>query len=174
MNLVLMGLVAALVQTVSSAGLGLTLAIALATPPLLVVVQMFVDASRTDTLILRDEGARAGLTVRLTPSHTWSFFNHFGLPIGAKAGVNLRQHLHSEAEAHAQLVSCYAQNEPVAAYYLSERPGMRVEESRRPLLYWDYSHGVKDLPGAGKSSLLRRVFGVDNTRSAGQIPRGHR
>lgn len=46
MNLILMGLMILLVQTVSNVGVLTTLLISLLTPPLLVIVQMFVDARK--------------------------------------------------------------------------------------------------------------------------------
>lgn len=175
MNAVVSMLMGLLVLTLGGSGL-LSILLALIVPPMLVILQMYVDASRSDTLILRAVDSSTGLTVRRGPEGNWSYFNHFALPIGKKRGVGVRSHLHDEAKKERQLLSCYAQNEPVAAYYLREREGgTREFQSHRPLLFWDYSGGARQWAyGAKKGGVLARLLGVNNVRSAGQMPRRDR
>lgn len=82
-------------------------------------------------------------------------------------GVRMRNALHREAQAKGVDIACRAQNDKVADYYMTERPGAMVTAGARPYLQWQYREPVGEVVMLGKSF---DPFGFSSTRDSGQLP----
>lgn len=142
-------------------------------PPLLSVLQMFLDNLRTDSRVFFDTESCTGMTIKAyrdeNGSLVWSYFNHFALPIGAKNGRNIRTEVHAQAKQRRTVLTCNAQNEIIANFYLRDAPGGENRGGKRPLMVWNYSGNNWS---ERKVSFLEAAFGVHSTRNSGQIPLG--
>lgn len=139
--------------------------------PLLTVTQMFLDCYRSDSQVYFNPTTKTGLTVKTyTNQHgvtVWVYYNHFALPIGAKNGQSIREQLHIQAEQNKHILSCHAQNNIIAEYYLKEKPQGNTKPGKRPQLIWNYSGKAWEERHTTKISQL---FGIHSTRNSGQIP----
>lgn len=143
--------------------------IALTLPPLLTVIQMFIDNYlRKDIIVLYDTETKSGLTVRKVSENSYGFYNHYALPVGDRNGVPIRNWLHEIMQTRKINLQCIAQNEFIANYYLEERPGGSSKGGKRPLLAWEYS-GAPTLH-TRKPNLLERAVGLHSMRNSGQLP----
>lgn len=141
--------------------------------PLLTVAQAVTDRLRKTCEVYTDEQGNVGMTVRLAALDNqgkparWVFLNHYALPVGQRHGVRMRNSLHREAQAKGVDIACRAQNDKVADYYMTERPGAMVTAGARPYLQWQYREPVGEVVVLGKSF---DPFGFSSTRDAGQLP----
>lgn len=144
-------------------------------PPLLTVLQMFLDNFRSDSRVFFDRESSTGMTIKAyrdeNENLVWSYFNHFALPIGAKNGRGIRAEVHRQAEICKAIVTCSAQNQIIAEFYLRDKENGVNLGGRRPLMVWNYSSKPWR---ERKGSLVQNLFGVYSTRNSGQIPLGGR
>lgn len=159
-------------ETLRAHWLGST-AVTLLVPPLLSVLQMFLDNLRKDSRVFFDTESCTGMTIKSyrdeNDTLVWSYFNHFALPIGAKNGRNIRTEIHSQAKALKAVLTCNAQNTIIAEFYLHDNPLGENYGGKRPLMVWNYSNNAWR---ERKSSFIQNLFGVYSTRNSGQIPLG--
>lgn len=145
----------------------------LAIPPFLTVLQMFLDNTRRDSRVYFDSDSKTGLTVKAYTNESgvvvWSYYNHFALPIGARNGSNIRAEIHRQAKMNKTIVTCTAQNEIIANFYLRSNPNGENLGGARPLMVWNYSTS----PWNERSvNFLQAIFGVHSVRNTGQLPLG--
>lgn len=149
--------------------------VSLLVPPLLTVLQMFLDNFRTDSRVFFDRESSTGMTIKAyrdeNDNLVWSYFNHFALPIGAKNGRGIRAEVHRQAELRKAVVTCSAQNQIIADFYLRDKENGVNLGGKRPLMVWNYSSKPWQ---ERKSSPIQNLFGVYSTRNSGQIPLGGR
>jgi hypothetical protein len=150
-------------------------ALSLLVPPMLTVLQMFLDNFRTDSRVFFDRESSTGMTIKAyrdeNENLVWSYFNHFALPIGAKNGRGIRAEVHRQAELRKTVVTCSAQNQIIADFYLKDKENGVNLGGKRPLMVWNYS--AKPWRER-KSSPFQALFGIHSTRNSGQIPLGGR
>lgn len=141
--------------------------------PLLTIIQMFIDNYRTDSQVYFNPETKTGLTVKTHTNENnitvWTYFNHFALPIGAKNGKSIREQLHIQALGNKLILSCHAQNNVIAEYYLNENPEGINNQGKRPQLIWNYSNTAWV---ERKTTFFSTLFGLHSTRNTGQIPLG--
>lgn len=144
-------------------------------PPLLTVLQVFLDNFRTDSRVFFDRESSTGMTIKAyrdaNENLVWSYYNHFALPIGAKNGRGIRAEVHRQAELRKVVVTCSAQNEIIANFYLQDKDNGVNLGGKRPLMVWNYSSKPWR---ERKSTPLQALFGIYSTRNSGQIPLGGR
>lgn len=147
--------------------------VSLLIPPALSILQMFLDNLRKDSRVFFDTKSHTGLTIKAYKDENgtlvWSYFNHFALPIGAKNGRNIRTEIDRQAQELKIVLTCNAQNQTIADFYLRDNPRGVNQDGKRPLMVWNYSGKSWR---ERKSSLFQSAFGINSTRNSGQIPLG--